>query len=183
MTLQAIVGPVKEFCEKKDINVVFGKYAGGASMTQSPNDNGKGLHVIIHQQFNSSEFKYESTYPMPPGDRWKELDTFLKDKLQPKDHKTLMKALKHAPRILAKACEPSHVIGAFHDTGIATREGVKRVQEGLTRDPSDPLTILSKCPDFRKFTGDESERLLTQVLPRISEKYRERGFALESKHK
>jgi hypothetical protein len=77
--------------------------------------------------------------------------------------------------------EESNVIGAVHESGIATRNGMKLVQEGKTRDPSDPLKIMSKNPHFSKFSRVETEQLMVGVKPQISVKIGLRGFALEGK--
>lgn len=53
-TLKTVMTELISYCDRKGYPIHFGKFAAGASTTQSPDDNGKGLHVVIHREFNSA---------------------------------------------------------------------------------------------------------------------------------
>lgn len=51
----------------KKRNILYGKWGGGRSMSESMNDKGKGLHPVLHKGYGDPKFKYKSIYPDPPG--------------------------------------------------------------------------------------------------------------------
>ena len=51
--------------EKKH-DKIYGKWSGGLSMSESPNDKGKGLHPVLHKGYGDAKFKYKKVYPDLP---------------------------------------------------------------------------------------------------------------------
>jgi hypothetical protein len=169
-------------CKRRNLPILFGKFSSGASMTQSPNDVGKGLHMVVHKEFNSQNFRCEAECVDPPGDIVQLVKKDLQKKLAAKDFKSLWHVLQWSEKVIEKACTPAHIESAFHDAGIVTRKGIMRVQNGETTDPSDPIKILSKCPHFKDLQQAEADKLIT-LIPTFSEIVAKRGFVLECKQK
>jgi hypothetical protein len=179
--LDVIVDDLIPYVKENDFNVVFCKFAGGASMTSSPNDIGLGIHPPMHKYFHSSSFKYEDgDSPFPAGRKWEDLKSFLCKTLATKDFKTIWKALKHSPGVLNKALTQENIKSAFQHSGIITSEGVRRVQNGETKNPSDPVTMLSKCPHFAELTTEVAKKTAKKTVRALGKEcFALRGMATE----
>ena len=130
-------------------------------MSESMNDKGKGLHPVLHKGYGDPKFKYKSIYPDPPGLQWQQLKSKLKKKLAAGDFKTLWKSIASAPAILSKALTEANLNAAFDSTGAITYTGYANYQQGLTKDPSDKMVILSSNPHFATMiTTEQGKRVL-----------------------
>ena len=57
--IEATENNLIERSERKNQKVVFLKGAGGCSMTQSPNDNNRGMHPVLKNIYQSPSYRYE----------------------------------------------------------------------------------------------------------------------------
>ena len=137
-------------CNRKDFHIIYIKWGGSCSMSQSPNDKGKGLHLVIHYGYGNPSFKFDKEFPEPPGEQWSQLRKIVSDLMLAADFKTLWKAMKSAPKILSKALTLSNLESAWDATGAITLEGRVEVKAGNKLDPSDPQKILSFNPHFAR---------------------------------
>ena len=133
--------------EKKH-DKIYGKWSGGLSMSESPNDKGKGIHPVLHKGYGDAKFKYKKVYPDPPGRNWQQLKTIVKKKLSSGDFKTLWKAIASAPAILSRALTEANLNAAFHSTGAITNERYAMYQQKETKDPSDKNIIMNRKTHF-----------------------------------
>jgi hypothetical protein len=61
--------------------IVIVKWAGGCSMTQSPNDNNRGMHPVLKEIYADSKFRYDAIAD-PLGALWAEVKEYLKKFLE-----------------------------------------------------------------------------------------------------
>jgi hypothetical protein len=121
--IRAIENHLHPWSEEHDQNIIFGKYAAGGSIYQSPNDKGK-MHSMLHQLFKSSKFRYED-FVGPDTGRWQYLKNIMKNALDSSSFKTIWKCLCHAPQFLDKAFTRSNIQTAFDLSGIYSRSAGK----------------------------------------------------------
>ena len=101
----------------KNQDLVFVKWAGGCSMTQSPNDHNRGMHPVLKKVYGDSKFRYDAIAD-PHGGKWAKLKEYLKRFLDPASFRTVWKALCYAPAFLQNGCKASSIRSAYHNTGI-----------------------------------------------------------------
>jgi hypothetical protein len=165
--------------KRKGFFIVHGKWGAGCSMTQSPNDVGRGVHPPLHASYKNADFKYDVDFPDPPGRKWEQLKELLHGLLSSGDFNTLWKAIASAVvTILPKCTIRSNIRSAFHNAGIVTREGLRAYQERKTTDPSSPLAILSKNPHFAKNLSTEDAERVLALVPVLAEEIKIDGCGI-----
>ena len=107
---------------KKQQDLVFVKWAGGCSMTQSPNDNNRGMHPVLKKIYGDSKFRYDPIAD-PHGGKWSILKEYLKRFLDPASFRTVWKAMCYAPATLQNACKASSIRSAYHNCGLTRTLG------------------------------------------------------------
>jgi hypothetical protein len=147
---------------EKNQDLVFVKWAGGCSMTQSPNDNNRGMHPVLKKIYGDSKFRYDSIAD-PPGEKWATLKKYLMDRMEPASFKTVWKALSYAPSTLQNACKQSSIRSAYHNTGIVDQNQLREMQSGAEVNPSNPRTILGVNPHFNNFSKEDGDYLLSKI--------------------
>lgn len=150
----------RSISKKQDL--VFAKWAGGCSMTQSPNDNNRGMHPVLKKIYGDSKFRYESIAD-PSGGKWVLLKAYLKKYLEPASFRTVWKAMCYAPSTLQNACKSSSIRSAYHNTGIIDQQKLIDMQNGSETDPSNPRTILGVNPFFNTFSREDGEFMLSKI--------------------
>ena len=123
----------RSISKKQDL--VFAKWAGGCSMTQSPNDNNRGMHPVLKKIYGDSKFRYESIAD-PSGGNWSLLKLYLKTHLEPASFRTVWIAMCYAPSTLQNACKSSSIRSAYHNTGIIDQQKLIDMQNGSKMDPN-----------------------------------------------
>ena len=131
-------------------------------MTQSPNDNNRGMHPILKKIYRDSKFRYESIAD-PSGGKWVLLKAYLKKYLEPASFRTVWKAMCYAPSTLQNACKASSIRSAYHNTGIIDQQKLIDMQNGSETDPSNPRTILGVNPFFNTFSQEDGEFMLSKI--------------------
>jgi hypothetical protein len=132
--------------KKKDLKLVLGKYAGGCSMSQSANDQGK-MHNGLHTGFKSPSFRYQ-TQPDRPGEGWVKTKKILIQYIDPASRESVWKCMQASQDFLAKAFQPLSIKSAYRKSGVW---------------PFHPAVILSKCPRFRELTTKQAKRVLESL--------------------
>jgi hypothetical protein len=150
----------RSISKKQDL--VFAKWAGGCSMTQSPNDNNRGMHPVLKKIYGDSKFRYDSIAD-PSGGKWVLLKAYLKRYLEPASFRTVWKAICYAPSTLQNACKSSSIRSAYHNTGIIDQQKLIEIQNGSDTDPSNPRTILGVNPFFNTFSKEDGDFLLSKI--------------------
>ena len=135
-------------------------------MTQSPNDNNRGMHPVLKKIYGDSKFRYESIAD-PSGGKWGLLKAYLKKYLEPASFRTVWKAMCNAPSTLQNACKSSSIRSAYHNTGIIDQQKLIDMQNGSERDPSNPRTILGVNPFFNTFSKEDGEFMLSKIMRRL----------------
>jgi hypothetical protein len=138
------------------------KYAGGCSMTESPNDLG-APHMIMHEQFSSPHFRYGDAID-PIGKPYEQLKEFLARYLDPSSFKTIWKFCCKSEEFVDRAFTISNVKSSFKSAGIF---------------PRSDREILSKNPEFRKLSDGEAAFVLASIQG-FSAKIDEKGYICES---
>ena len=146
----------------KNQDLVFVKWAGGCSMTQSPNDNNRGMHPVLKKIYGDSKFRYDAIAD-PQGGKWAILKEYLKRYLDPASFRTVWKAMCYAPATLQNACKASSIRSAYHNTGIIDQNKLIDIQNGVKTNPSNPRTILGVNPFFNKFTREDGDYMLAKI--------------------
>ena len=100
----------------KSTNMLWMKYAGGCSMTQSPNDLGAS-HTIMHEQFSSPHFRYADSID-PIGKPYEQLKEYLERYLDPSSFKTIWKFCCKSEEFVDRAFTISNVKSSFKSAGI-----------------------------------------------------------------
>jgi hypothetical protein len=147
---------------RKQQDLVFVKWAGGCSMTQSPNDNNRGMHPVFKKVYGDSKYRYCAVAD-PPGEKWASLKAFLLAYMDPASFRTVWKAMCYAPSTLENACKASSIRSAYHNTGIIDQDKLIHMQNGVDTNPSNPRTILGVNPFFNSFTKEDGEYMLSKV--------------------
>ena len=150
----------RSILKKQDL--VFAKWAGGCSMTQSPNDNNRGMHPVLKKIYGDSKFRYDSIAD-PSGGKWALVKVYLKTHLEPASFRTVWKAMCYAPSTLQNACKSSSIRSAYHNTGIVDQQKLIDMQNGSDTDPSNPRTILGVNPFFNTFSKEDGEFVLGKI--------------------
>lgn len=146
----------------KQQDLVFVKWAGGCPMTQSPNDNNRGMHPVLKKISGDSKFRYDPIAD-PHGGKWSILKEYLKRFLDPASFRTVWKAMCYAPATLQNACKASSIRSAYHNTGIIDQNKLIEMQNGVNTNPSNPRTILGVNPFFNKFTREDGDYMLAKI--------------------
>ena len=146
----------------KNQNLVFLKWAGGCSMTQSPNDNNRGMHPVLKKVYGDSKYRY-GVIADPPGEKWVLLKAYLREFLDPSSFRTVWKAMCYAPSTLQNACKASSKRSAYHNTGIIDQDKLLEMQNGVDTNPSNPRTILGVNSFFNHFTVDDGNYMLSKI--------------------
>ena len=146
----------------KNQNLVFLKWAGGCSMTQSPNDNNRGMHPVLKKVYGDSKYRY-GVIADPPGEKWVLLKAYLREFLDPGSFRTVWKAMCYAPSTLQNACKASSIRSAYHNTGIIDQDKLLEMQNGVDTNPSNPRTILGVNPFFNHFTVEDGNYMLSKI--------------------
>jgi hypothetical protein len=95
--------------------LIFAKYSGGCSLSQSGNDNGH-CHDGFHRLFKSPKYKYSEIVD-PDENNWLHLRQLMEARMEPASFRTVWKCIKSAPIILDKAFTRSNIKSAFASTG------------------------------------------------------------------
>jgi hypothetical protein len=161
--IRAIQDSVMARCVRKGKFILWNKYGGGCSMTQSPNDNGRH-HAILKKLFIATAFKYGDDYEEPSSTRFRQFKTDLQAMMEPASFRTIWKAIAHCRVYLDKAFSKANIQGAFRDTGIY---------------PYNPTTMLTKCNHFAKLNDEKAAWLLNEAVPKLHTKFAEFGFVSE----
>ena len=88
--------------------ILFLKWPGGASMTNSPNDVGK-MHTILHSLYKNPKYLYIDDFIEPIGKGWKTLKEFLIKYLPKRSAQSIWKAMCHSDSIIDQATR-RHVV-------------------------------------------------------------------------
>ena len=131
-------------------------------MTQSPNDNNRGMHPVLKKVYGDSKYRYGAIAD-PPGEKWKLLKALLMKYMEPVSFRTVWKAMCYAPSTLENACKASSIRSAYHNTGIIDQNKLIEIQNGIETDPSNPRTILGVNPFFNSFSKEDGEYMLSKV--------------------
>ena len=137
---------------EKDQDLVFFKWAGGCSMTQSLNDNNRGMHPVLKKTYGDSKFRYDAVAD-PLGAKWVVLKQYMMDKLEPASFRTVWKAMCYGPATLQNACKASNIRSAFHNTGIIDQNQLIAIQNGSDVNPSHPRTRLTSIASQGKMVS------------------------------
>lgn len=140
----AILNTLNDRNLKKLLNFLYGKYAGGCSLTESVNDVGR-MHAILHQLFSSTAFRYEKNHVEPAGEVWKELKGLLQTHLEPASFRTFWHCLCHYKEFVGKAFTKMNVQSAFAAAGVH---------------PFSPEIILSTCPAFCELDEEDAQYVM-----------------------
>lgn len=146
----------------KNQDLVFVKWAGGCSMTQSPNDNNRGMHPVLKKIYGDSKFRYDPIAD-PLGGKWAEVKAYMRRYCEPASFRTVWKALCYGPSTLQNACKGSSIRSAYHNTGIIDQKKMIDIQNGTDTDPSNPKTILGVNPFFNTFTKEDGDFMLSKI--------------------
>ena len=131
-------------------------------MTQSPNDNNRGMHPVLKKVYGDSKYRY-GVIADPPGEKWVLLKAYLREYLDPGSFRTVWKAMCYAPSTLQNACKSSSIRSAYHNTGIIDQDKLLEMQSGVKTNPSNPRTILGVNPFFNHFTADDGNYMLGKI--------------------
>lgn len=145
--IAAILNTLNDRNLKKLLYFLYGKYAGGCSLTESINDVGR-MHAILHQLFGSAAFRYEKNHAEPSGEVWRELKALLKNKLEPASFRTYWHCLVHYKAFVGKAFTRMNVQSAFAAAGVH---------------PYKPEIILSSCPAFCELDEDDARYVIDSI--------------------
>lgn len=155
--VEALMGHLNKRILKKNLKILLVKYAGGCSMEQSANDQGR-LHNFVHAKFKSASFRYEEVAD-PSGLHWADLKCILQEMLETPSFNTIWKCIKSASTFLDEAFTKSNVVSAFRAAGTV----VPNPDTGALE--LRPDIILSHCPAFRDLTQEESDFVLSTIEP------------------
>ena len=161
------------------LNDVWGKHAGGCSMTQAANDSRDGPHSKIHAIFRSKGFRWDDNYPDPQGQKWVELKSFLLKFCDGESFKSIWKAFCHAGAVLDRACSTTYVEAAFENVGVITRAGLVAFRNGSKSTPSDDLIIMNKCPVFHNSITSVAQKFLDSI-PSVTKEMINFGYCHEN---
>lgn len=139
---------VHEWACSKGFNIVWAKYAGGCSMSQSPNDLGV-QHKLMHQQFASSNYRYNDVCD-PPGKPYADLKEYLSKYLEASSFKTLWKCFCKAEEFISRAFSTANIISSFKVGGVYPRCN---------------RTVLSHNQEFCKQSEKEAQYVLATIEP------------------
>jgi hypothetical protein len=159
--IDALLNHLNDKFISKGKKIMFVKYSGGCSMTQSPNDQGK-MHIILHACVRSPSFRYEN-YSDPLGLNWLELKSLMKLYLDGSSFKTIWKCTCYAEDFLEKAFTTMNVKSAFRRAGVW---------------PLNYARILSKCPHFRELNQEKADYVYNSVN-QLSDVVKEHGYIPE----
>lgn len=110
---------IEDYLQPRNIELIqkliFPKYSGGCSLSQSGNDNGH-CHDAFHRLFKSPKYKY-SEIVEPDENNWLYLRQLMQTRMEPASFRTVWKCMKSAPIILDKAFTRSNIKSAFASTG------------------------------------------------------------------
>jgi hypothetical protein len=160
--IRAIQDSLMDRCLRKALLVIWNKYGGGCSMSQSPNDVGRH-HAIIKACYGSSSFKYDKV-DYPKDAKFIELKDKLEAILDPSSCRTYWKAIAQARVYLSKAFAAANIQSAFRKVGIY---------------PYDPHIIMKHCPHYKTMSDDKVEWLLRTGIPKLSQCFENSGFISE----
>ena len=133
--------------ESKGVFMLWMKYSGGCSMTQSANDLG-ACHQIMKQQVADSKYRYDDIIQEPPGVPYRELKAFLLKYLDASSFATYWKFICKCEAFVDKAFSISNVQSAFKKAGVYPRSNEM---------------ILSKNPEFRNLNENEAAYVLASI--------------------
>ena len=111
---------LQQWNESKAVSMLWMKYSGGCSMTQSANDLGAS-HQIMRQQVADSKYKYDDSVLDPPGVPYRELKGFLIKYLDSSSFATYWKFICKCEAFVDKAFSTSNVLSAFKKAGVYPR--------------------------------------------------------------
>ena len=149
--VKALENHLVDYGDNHDLDLVWVKYAGGASLTQSRNDVGK-FHQIMHNTLSHSKYKYESV-TRPPGRAWLELENILRHYLDPMSFATVWKAMCHSPVLLNNAFSTKNIISSGVKSGVC---------------PLNERTILEACPHTKHFSDNDLDWLVNTACAQLA---------------
>ena len=138
---------LQQWNESKGVSMLWMKYAGGCSMTQSPNDLGAS-HEIMKKLVADPNYRYDDVLQDPTGEPYRILKEFLLMYLDASSFATYWKFICKSEAFVDKAFSTSNILSAFKKAGIYPRSNEM---------------VLSKNPEFRMLTDDEAEFLLASI--------------------
>lgn len=160
--IAAILKVLNDDQAKKFLYFLYVKYAGGCSLTESPNDRGR-CHAIFHLLFSSSDFRYERNPFDPPGHVWQQLKFLLQRHLAKASFDTFWQCLRHFKDFVGKAFSRMNIQSAFQVSGVY---------------PFVPETILTTCPAFCEMS-EEDAVFVVDTIPEMAELVRQKGYVPE----
>jgi len=160
--IAAILNALNDDQAKKFLYFLYVKYAGGCSLTESPNDRGR-CHAIFHYLFGSSDFRYERNPFDPPGQVWQQLKSLLQRNLAKASFDTFWQCLRHFKDFVGKAFSRMNIQSAFQVSGVY---------------PFVPETILTTCPAFCEMS-EEDAVFVVDSIPEMAELVRQKGYVPE----
>jgi hypothetical protein len=152
--VDAVLRKINKWVETNAFPVELVKYAGGCSMTQSPNDVG-AMHRILHACFNNPSYRYEDGPDLAGGDVAAFKALLKSSGMKPGSFKTYWMCLMHSADFLEKAFQPLYIKSAFKTAGIA---------------PYNAKKILSVNPYFRRCTTPDAQ-FLVDSIPELAAAY------------
>ena len=158
--INAIKNHLEPYCKEKNKDIIWGKYAAGTSLTQSPNDKG-AMHVSLHRLLRSNDFNYRDIPESTKLD-WE----IVKKKLSGigATFPTVWKCLKHSSSFLSKAFNEYAIYGGLRDAGIIGLDG-----------KYSPVTVLNQCPHWKKIPTDDGNWLINSS-PRLCQRFDQNGY-------
>ena len=164
---------------RKQSHHVYVKSSAGASMDESANDKGRGLHPVIKRGYKDPEFKWNREYPWPTGAKWNGLREELQELLDPADYKTLGKAVACAKEICSKALTMKNTHSAFEGTHAIDRDQFIASQSTTdTIDLSNAQKIMSGNKHWCGLDTTTAKGVL-DLIPDLSSVVTEHGYVPE----
>ncbi len=167
--IKAIENTLFPWTEENNMDILWVKYAGGASLSQSPNDKGM-MHSTLHSHFKSPNFHYGCA-PEPEGGNWRRLKEILYQTLDTSSYKTVWKVIIHAPIFLDPAFNAAAILSGFQKTGIYCTD-----EQGTKYSPE---LILSHCPHWVNLSHEDATWVLYEKLPQLCQSFYENSYMRE----
>lgn len=160
--IRAIEHTLLQYCDDNNMNIIFGKYAAGTSLTESPNDHGI-MHALLHKFFKSSSDSENIEYTTFD---WIQLKEDL-NVLDSQSFSSVWSCLLRAPNILNRAFTRHNISKAFSEAGIISSNG-----------QFSDRRILAHCPHWYNLNSADQNWLISK-LPEFYEIFTQNGYIPE----
>jgi hypothetical protein len=150
--IKAIETTLHPYTKENNLDIFWAKYAGGASLSQSPNDKGM-MHSTLHTLFKSTSFHYGNALE-PVGGAWALLKSILRDNLDSASYTTVWKVMTHARNFLQRSFNPMAIRSAYEKTGIFCEKNGSKYS---------PEVIMGHCPHYNLLPDDDAKWVLGKI--------------------